>query len=72
MSFNKVCIFYRNSDDNFHFRQGIGWCDLGVIWTICDGEMGFCECPQKLIKSLYDEWIRHKKLISNSQFSQSI
>lgn len=72
MGFNKNCIYYRNGDDQFNFGQGIGWCDLGIIWTICDGEMGYCECPQKLIKSLYEEWIRRGRLMINSQFPQNV
>jgi hypothetical protein len=65
------CIFYRDVDNHSQFGCGIGCCDLGIIWSICDGDMNFCEHPEKLIKSLYEEWKKGrmgKKEFSSHQF----
>lgn len=66
MSLGRNCIFYRIIDNNSRFGHGIGCCDLGVIWTICEGDMNFCERPEDLIKCLYQEWTRHKTIKKNS------
>ena len=56
MATEKLCKFYRPSD-----RCGFGHCNLGIIWTICDGDVRFCENPDALIRDLYVEWGRGKK-----------
>lgn len=62
MGYIKGCIFYRNCEENHKIAQGIGYCDLGLMWVICDGNMNFCEHPEKLIKSFYEEWVRWRKM----------
>lgn len=39
---------------------GIGYCDLGVVWAICDGDIKFCEEPDALIRNFYIEWGRNR------------
>jgi len=51
------CRFYRDPDGT-HFGRGIGYCDLSVIWSICDGDVKFCESPDVMIRSLCEEWKR--------------
>ena len=43
-----------------YFNSGIGYCDLGVIWTICDGDIKFCEKPNVLAGCLL-EWDKREK-----------
>jgi|GEM_PF-2452661 len=59
MGTEKKCSFYRKSD-NSNLGHGIGYCDLGVVWAICDGDMKLCEEPSALIKNIYVEWNRSK------------
>ncbi|MBM4340018.1 MAG: hypothetical protein FJ110_10765 [Deltaproteobacteria bacterium] len=51
------CRFFRDLD-GLHFGRGIGYCDLGVIWSICDGDVRFCESPDVMVRSLCEEWRR--------------
>jgi hypothetical protein len=44
---------------------GIGYCDLGVVWAICDGDMKFCEEPDALIRNFYIEWRRNRARVMN-------
>ncbi len=48
------CKFFRDPE-GAQFGRGIGYCDLGVIWSICDGDMRFCEKPDVMIKVLFEE-----------------
>jgi len=59
MKKEKRCTFFRNSD-NPNTGRGIGYCDLGVIWTICDGDVRFCEEPDSLIRYLSD-WNKRER-----------
>ncbi len=59
MKNEKRCLFYRKSD-NPCLGPGIGYCDLGVVWAICDGDMKYCEEPAALIKNFYIEWGRNR------------
>ncbi len=54
MTIKRPCQFYRNPD-SLYFGQGIGYCDLGVIWSICNGDIKFCEKPDEMIRLLYEE-----------------
>jgi len=54
MSKKGCCRFYRDPD-GVHFGRGIGYCDLGVIWSICDGDVRFCEKPDVMIRVLFEE-----------------
>jgi len=57
MTQKRGCRFYRDTDSP-NFGRGIGYCDLGVIWSICDGDIKFCEKPDEMIRSLCEEWKR--------------
>jgi len=57
MTQKRGCRFFRNPDGHY-FGRGIGYCDLGVIWSICDGDIKFCEKPQEMIQLFYEE---HRK-----------
>lgn len=57
MTQKRGCRFFRDSE-GIHFGRGIGYCDLGVIWSICDGDMKFCEKPDAMIRVLCEEWKR--------------
>jgi hypothetical protein len=57
MTRKEGCRFYRNPEGHY-FGRGIGYCDLGVIWSICDGDVKFCESPDVMIRSLCEEWKR--------------
>jgi len=59
MGIEKKCLFYRKSESS-NLGPGIGYCDLGGIWAICDGDMKFCEEPSALIKNFYVEWGRNR------------
>jgi hypothetical protein len=48
----KRCIYHRPSERP-NLGLGIGCCDLGVIWTICDGDMKFCENSESSRRSLH-------------------
>jgi hypothetical protein len=61
METEKGCLFYRKSDIP-SMGPGIGYCDLGVVWAICDGDIKFCEEPDALIRNLYVEW-RKKRAV---------
>ncbi len=56
---NRKCMFYRKSD-NLITGSGIGYCDLGVVWAICDGEVKFCEEPEAFIRKFYVEWEKNR------------
>jgi len=73
MNLGKSCMFYRDVENNSHFGKGIGCCDLGVIWTICDGDMRFCEHPEELIRCLHQLWLTRKtfKMDSTPRSAQS-
>jgi len=64
MGTEKGCLFYRKSD-NPSMGPGIGYCDLGVVWAICDGDMKFCEEPDALIRNFYIEWRRNRARVMN-------
>ena len=59
MKKENCCAFFRDSD-NLSMGRGIGYCDLGVVWTICDGDVRFCEKPDALIQYLSD-WNKREK-----------
>ena len=50
----KQCIYHRTSERP-NLGLGIGYCDLGVIWTICDGDKKFCENSESSPRLLH-EW----------------
>jgi len=54
MLMKRGCRFYRDTDSP-NFGRGIGYCDLGVIWSICDGDVKFCESPDVMIRFLFEE-----------------
>ncbi len=51
------CRFYRDAE-GAQFGLGIGYCDLGVIWSICDGDVKYCEMPHEMIRIFSEEWKR--------------
>jgi len=53
-------MFHRNSDHP-GIGFGIGYCDLGVVWAICDGDIKFCEEPGAFINNFYSNWRRDKE-----------
>lgn len=55
----KKCRFYRKLDGSVS-GVGIGYCDLGMVWAICDGDIKFCEEPNGFIKIFYAMWKRSK------------
>jgi len=59
MGIERKCMFYRKSDNRVT-GSGIGYCDLGVVWAICDGDVKFCEEPDAMIKNFYIEWERNR------------
>jgi len=54
MANKRGCRYFRDPE-GLHFGRGIGYCGLGVIWSICDGDVRFCESPDVMIRSLYEE-----------------
>lgn len=60
MTNKKGCQFFRDPD-GIYFGRGIGYCDLGVVWSICDGDIKFCETPQEMIRVFCEEWKRGGK-----------
>jgi hypothetical protein len=42
MSTETSCTFHRKSRD-LSTGNGIGYCDLDGDWTVCGGEVDFCE-----------------------------
>ena len=60
MATERPCHFYRIFN-NHSMGWGIGHCDLGIIWTICEGDMRFCENPDALIRNLYAAWGKRKR-----------
>jgi len=64
MATERPCVFYRASKSQ-NIGLGIGQCDLGIAWTICDGDIRFCENPDALIKNLYVKWGRKRKSEGN-------
>jgi hypothetical protein len=61
MGIEKKCMFHRNSDHS-GIGLGIGYCDLGVVWAICDGDIKFCEEPDAFISNFYGNWRRDKEM----------
>lgn len=61
----KKCSYYRNSESE-SMGMGLGFCDLDGFHTICDGDVGFCEKPDKLKNQL-----THKKRIISSEMEPS-
>ncbi|MCX8117555.1 MAG: hypothetical protein N3G78_06480 [Desulfobacterota bacterium] len=60
------CRFFRHAEGT-HFGLGIGYCDLGVIWSICDGDVKFCETPQEMIRVFRKDWERRmERAMGNS------
>jgi len=53
------CSFYEVSE-NPEIGFGLGYCDLGSFWTICNADMRYCEKPEAIIKYLYMEWGKRK------------
>ena len=54
MTNQRGCRFFRDPEGT-QFGRGIGYCDLGVVWSICDGDMKYCEKPDVMIKTLFEE-----------------
>jgi len=71
MRTEKKCLFYRKSD-NLSLGPGIGFCYLGVVWAICDGDMKLCEEPAALIKNLYIEWERNRAKIMRESINKNV
>lgn len=59
MRTERGCLYYRKSN-NLNMGPGIGYCDLGVVWAICDGDIKFCEEPDALIRKFYVEWGKNR------------
>jgi len=55
LSMRRSCRFYRDTGRP-NFGNGIGCCDLGVFWSICEGDVKFCEDPNAMIRVLFNEW----------------
>lgn len=67
---DKKCLFYRKLE-NPAKGSSIGYCDLGVLWAICDGEVKYCEEPHGFIKNFYETWKRKKeKALKESGWSE--
>jgi hypothetical protein len=53
MSIFKKCTFYRDAQ-SLVIGTGLGHCDL-LGQAICEGDIKFCENPQKLMKELSEQ-----------------
>ncbi len=60
MESQKKCIFYR-VPDHPNIGIGIGYCDLGIVWAICEGDVRYCEEPDKFVEKFYGEWRKRKR-----------
>lgn len=60
---DKKCVFYRKLE-NPVMGPSVGYCDLGGLWVICDGEIKYCEEPDGFIKNFYETWKRNKEKTS--------
>lgn len=61
MKEERRCPFYRISDPpRSSFGTGIGFCDLGIVWAICEGDLRFCEEPERFIERFFCDWQRKK------------
>ena len=54
MSIEKCCVSHKKFD-SLRMGRGIGSCDLGVVWAICDGDIKFCEKPDALRKFFFEK-----------------
>ncbi len=59
MGTEKRCLYYRKLE-NPAIGCGIGYCDLGVVWAICEGDIKFCEEPEGFVKNFYETWKRNR------------
>jgi len=64
LNVKKTCIFHRESNHP-SLGRGIGYCDLGLVWAICDGDIKFCEEPEAFIRNLYSLWQKQKRTDMN-------
>jgi hypothetical protein len=73
MGIENKCLFYRKTD-NPGMGLGIGYCDLGVVWAICDGYIKFCEEPDALIRNIYIEWEKNRarEMRENAQSDRTL
>ncbi len=55
----KKCVYHRKTE-NPVMGSGIGYCDLGVAWVLCEGDIKFCEEPEALIRNFYVEWGKNR------------
>ncbi|MCX8118313.1 MAG: hypothetical protein N3G78_10310 [Desulfobacterota bacterium] len=61
MKIEGKCPFYRITDPSqLSFGTGIGFCDLGVVWAICEGDVRFCEEPERFVENFFCEWKKRK------------
>jgi hypothetical protein len=59
MAITSKCSFYRNAE-NPSLGRGLGFCDLDLDRTTCDGNLRFCEKPDVLRKYILDR--RHREI----------
>ena len=64
MAITSKCSFYRNAE-NLTMGRCLGFCDLDVDRTTCDGDLRFCEKPDVLRKYNLDQ--KHKEIRSGEE-----
>ncbi len=54
MNSKRRCRYFR-VPVNIQSCWGIGYCDLGVNWSSCSGDVRFCERRAERIRIFYEE-----------------